>query len=86
MNEILPFVAGCLLGLFAFRLKSPTLQVLVTVTLGIALGVAVSAFNGELALSWGFVLVDIPLVVGPAFVTLVTLRRLLGRRKEEGLL
>jgi hypothetical protein len=86
MNEMLPFVAGCLLGLLAFRMKSPTRQVVVTVALGIVLGVAASALNGELALSGGFVLVDLPLVLGPAFVTLVTLRRLRGRRKEADLL
>lgn len=86
MNEILPFMAGCLLGLLALKTASTARQVLAILLLGIPLGAAASFINGELAVSWGFVLVDIPLVVGPAFVTLVTARRLRSRRDEAGLL
>lgn len=88
MNELLPFMAGCLVGLLALRTSSAVRQVLVILALGIPLGIAASAINGELAVSWGFVLVDTALVVGPAFVTLVTARRLRarGRRDETGLL
>jgi hypothetical protein len=88
MNELLPFMAGCLLGLLAQRTASTARQVLVILGLGLPLGIAASASNDELAVSWGFVLVDTALVVGPAFVTLVTTRRLRarGRRDEAGLL
>jgi hypothetical protein len=88
MNELLPFMAGCLLGLLAPRRASTARQVLFILALGIPLGVAASAINGELAVSWGFVLVDTALVVGPAFVSLVTARRLRarGQRDEAGLL
>lgn len=88
MNELLPFMSGCLLGLLAQRTASTARQVLAVLVLGVPLGIAASAINGELAVSWGFVLVDTALVVGPAFVTLVTARRLRarGRRDEAGLL
>lgn len=88
MNELLPFMLGCLLGLLAPRTASKARQVLFILALGIPLGFAVSAINGELAVSWLFVLADTALVVGPAFVSLVTVRRLRarGRRDEAGLL
>ncbi len=59
MTELVPIAAGVVLGLAAGSLQ-PAWRVRTIVALSIVLGVGASAVTGELTLSWGYVLVDIP--------------------------
>lgn len=58
MNEVLPVVAGAVVGAAASRLPSRRLALAVTLALSLVIGVGAAALAGELAVSWGFVLVD----------------------------
>lgn len=58
MNEMLPVVAGAVAGAAVSRLPSRRLALAVTLVLSLVIGVGAAALAGELAVSWGFVLVD----------------------------
>lgn len=75
MHEIFPVVAGVLVGVIAMRIASLQVRAIVIALLSVLFGVAASAVSGELALSWEFVLVDIPLVAISALATVFVLRR-----------
>mgnify|MGYP001332608796 FL=1 len=75
MHEIFPVVAGVLVGVIAMRIASLQVRTIVIALLSVPFGVAASAVSGELALSWEFVLVDIPLVAISALATVFVLRR-----------
>jgi hypothetical protein len=61
MNEIVPLCGGALLGLLVGSVR-PSWRPGIVVSLSVLLGVCASAVTGELSVSWGYVLVDIPLV------------------------
>jgi hypothetical protein len=75
MTELLPVGFGLLLGL-GVGLCWPTAGWLRTSILTVALGVAATVVTGEFRVSWGFVLVDIPLVAVAALTGLFATRRL----------
>ncbi|MDI3338940.1 MAG: hypothetical protein QJR03_00235 [Sphaerobacter sp.] len=71
MHEIFPVAAGVLVGLLAFRVASSRLRALLIAGLSVVFGVIATIISGEALISWAFVLIDIPLVLGSAIVTLV---------------
>lgn len=75
MNEIFPVVAGVLVGFIAMRVVSLRVRAAVIAVLSVLFGVAASAISGELALTWEFILVDIPLVAISALATVFVVRR-----------
>ena len=74
MQERVPLVSGFALGL-ALGMLRPALRAPVGVLLAVALGVCATVVTGEFALSWVFVLVDIPLVALAALCGLGVARR-----------
>ncbi len=81
MGEILPISAGILVGLICWRIASVRLRTAALVVLSVLFGALASLVNGELALSWGFLLIDIPLVFLVAVGTSVLVSRLLSARQ-----
>jgi hypothetical protein len=78
MTELLPIAAGALLGLVAGRLSPPP-RLRAILPLSILLGIAISAVTGELSISWGYVLVDVPGVALSAAVSLASSRSVPAR-------
>lgn len=83
MNEILPLALGGLLGLLASvrplrRLGRVTRGALLALV-GVPLGVLATVVTGEFRLTWGFVFVDIPLVLLAAVATRLLIARGLRR-------
>lgn len=62
MQEILPISAGVVVGLICWRIASLRLRTAALVILSVVFGFLASLLTGELALTWGFLLIDIPLV------------------------
>jgi hypothetical protein len=71
VNEVFPIMAGALVGVIAMQIMSVRLRMLAIAVLGVLFGVAASAISGELAIGWEFILVDIPLVIASAVVTVL---------------
>lgn len=74
MTELLPVGLGLLLGLSVGTVR-PSFGRAQCVALAIALGVLATIATGEAAISWSYVLVDIPLVGLAAFVGQLATRR-----------
>lgn len=74
MQEIFPIAAGVVAGLLALRVANARLRTLAFVVLSVLLGATATIISGEFAISWEFLLVDIPLVFlsGIAAVVLST--------------
>jgi hypothetical protein len=70
MHEVFPVTMGVLVGLLATRLAGWR-RVVAVVTLSVLVGVLASAVSGELAVSWGFILVDMGQVLMVALMTAV---------------
>jgi hypothetical protein len=68
MDELFPIVSGVVLGIVVAGVR-PSLRPWVGIALSIALGLAATALSGELAIGWGYLLVDIPLVAVSAGVS-----------------
>lgn len=81
MGEILPISAGILVGLICWRIASVRLRTAALVVLSVLFGALASLLNGELALSWGFLLIDIPLVFLVAVGTSLLVSRLVSARQ-----
>lgn len=81
MGEILPISAGILVGLICWRIASVRLRSAALVVLSVLFGALASLVNGELALSWGFLLIDIPLVFLVAVGTSLLVSRLVSARQ-----
>ncbi|MBO9307115.1 hypothetical protein [Thermomicrobium sp.] len=81
MGEILPISAGILVGLICWRIASVRLRTAALVVLSVLFGALASLVNGELALSWGFLLIDIPLVFLVAVGTSLLVSRLVSARQ-----
>ena len=74
MQELVPISCGFLLGALLGGLR-PALQLPLGVILAAALGVVATVVTGEAAISWMFVVIDIPIVMAAALIG-----RLVGRR------
>jgi hypothetical protein len=59
--ELFPIACGLLTGALVGRLR-PSLHLPFGAALAIVFGVAATVLTGEAKMSWGYVLVDIPLV------------------------
>lgn len=81
MGEILPISVGILVGLICWRIASVRLRTAALVVLSVLFGALASLVNGELALSWGFLLIDIPLVFLVAVGTSLLVSRLVSERQ-----
>ncbi len=73
MQELFPLACGLLLGA-ALGFVRPTIRLPVGVCLAIVLGVLATVLTGEFKTSWGYVLVDIPLVAVAAILGLFAAR------------
>jgi hypothetical protein len=82
MEELVPVISGILLGSFLGYLP-PGKRLRIGVTLSILLGVLATVASGEFRLSWGYLLIDIPLVAGVAAVSLSLVHRLLWARSRS---
>jgi hypothetical protein len=67
MQELFPLACGLLLGV-TLGLVRPTLRLPVGAALAIVLGTLATVITGEFKTSWGYLLVDIPLVAVAAFL------------------
>jgi hypothetical protein len=61
MNELFPVLSGVVIGI-ALGAIAPKLRIPVALTLALVLGFVATVISGEYSLSWGYLLVDIPLV------------------------
>lgn len=75
MNELFPILSGLVIG-GLLGLIRPTLRLSVGAVLAVAFGVLATFISGEFEISWGFLLIDIPLVAGSAIAGLTLMRRL----------
>jgi hypothetical protein len=75
VQELLPIGCGVALGALAGGL-SPAVRVPVTAVLAIGLGVFATSVTGEAAISWAFVLIDIPMVAVAASIGFLVVHRL----------
>jgi hypothetical protein len=85
VQELLPIGCGVLLGALARGIR-PSLRWPIGVVLTIGLGVMASVVSGEAAISWAFVLIDIPMVAVAASVGFLVAHRLdrATRKTPEG--
>jgi hypothetical protein len=74
MQELFPFGCGLLLGA-ALGYMRPGVRLPVGGLLAIVLGIAATVVTGEFKASWGYVLVDIPLVTCATFIGLLAARQ-----------
>ncbi|MCM8745547.1 hypothetical protein NET03_03280 [Thermomicrobium sp. CFH 73360] len=81
IGEILPITAGVVVGLICWRIASVRLRTAALVVLNVIFGTLASAINGELALTWAFLLIDIPLVFLVAVGTSILLTRFVKARQ-----
>ncbi len=83
MSELFPILSGLLVGALLGYFR-PRLRLLVGIPLAVVLGLLATMLSGEFEISWGFLLVDIPLVAISAAAGLVATRRIrIGRVGKE---
>jgi hypothetical protein len=82
MEEIVPLGFGFMLGTL-LGLLSPGLRLPVGSLLAVALGALATVVTGEAAISWAFVLIDIPIVAVSAVLGLVAGRRVSPLPRER---
>jgi len=70
MDEVFPILAGIAIGLVAERASSNILRAFLIGALGIAFGFGASWLAGELAVSWGYLLIDTAQVIGASVLTM----------------
>jgi hypothetical protein len=73
MNEVFPIVSGLVIGLLVGLLR-PSLRLGMAVLLSVFFGVVATVVSGEFRISWGYLLVDIPLVAGSAGLSFLLTR------------
>jgi hypothetical protein len=78
MQELVPLVSGFAVGLALGWLR-PDLRLPVGALLAVVLGTLATVVTGEFEVSWGFLLVDIPLVAAAAACGVLVARRAPGR-------
>ena len=76
MSELFPFAAGLVLGAVLGLLR-PAIRLPAGAACAVVLGVLATVVSGEFRTSWGYLLIDIPLVAGAAFLGLVLTSRVL---------
>lgn len=74
-NEFFPVLSGLAIGVI-LGLIAPRLRVWIGAVLAILFGVLATVLSGEAEISWGFLLIDIPLVAIAAIVGFMLMRRL----------
>jgi hypothetical protein len=74
MDELFPVVAGLAVGALLGLIR-PTLRFWVGAVLAVLFGVLATVVSGEFHISWGFLLIDIPLVAISASAGLALARR-----------
>jgi hypothetical protein len=74
VQELVPIAFGLILG-GALGFVRPSIRLVVGAASAVVLGVLASAVTGELERSWGFVLIDIPLVAVSAAAGMLAGRR-----------
>lgn len=73
MQELFPLVSGLLLGA-TLGFVRPAIRLPVGIGMAIVLGVLATVVTGEFKMSWGYLLVDIPLVAVAAILGLLAAR------------
>jgi hypothetical protein len=73
VEELFPVACGLALGGLLGLLRG-SLRLPVGAALAVALGVLATVVSGEFRLSWGYLLVDVPIVAVAAGVGLVAIR------------
>ena len=73
MHEVFPIASGVVIAVLTLRLVAPRWRPAVMAVLGLVFGFLASLISGELALSWGFVPIDVALVLLAAGATTVAL-------------
>jgi hypothetical protein len=68
MNELFPVVAGAAIGVALHRLAPSRWRVPLVVALSVVVGFIAAAISGELAISAGFILIDVGQVLVMAFL------------------
>jgi uncharacterized membrane protein AbrB (regulator of aidB expression) len=74
LQELVPLVSGFAVGL-ALGWLQPALRLPVGALLAVVLGTLATVVTGEFEVSWGFLLVDIPLVAAAATCGVLVARR-----------
>ncbi len=82
MEELVPIISGILLGSFLGYLR-PAKRLRIGAILAILMGILATVASGEFRLSWGYLLVDIPLVAGAAAVSLIVVHQLRWTRSRS---
>ena len=75
MQELIPIGFGLVLGAM-LGLVRPSIRLPVGAALCVVLGTLATVVTGEFELSWGYVFVDIPLVVLAALAALMSVKHL----------
>jgi hypothetical protein len=75
MDELFPIMSGLAVGALLGFVR-PTMRFRVGAVLAVVFGVLATVLSGEVHISWGFLLIDIPLVAVSAFAGLALARRL----------
>ena len=78
-NELLPVVSGILAGVVLGGVTARRRPV-VWLVLSVALGLLATVVSGELAASWAYLLIDIPLVGAVSAASFLAVRRFRRRR------
>jgi hypothetical protein len=79
MQEFFPIVSGLILGAAALQISSARLRLAVLLAMSVVLGMIATTVSGEHLISWAFILIDIPLVLGAAVVAMMAVTVLQGR-------
>jgi hypothetical protein len=75
MQELFPLACGLVLGV-TLGFVRPTLRLPIGAGLAIALGLLATVVTGEFKTSWGYLLIDIPLVGFAALLGFLSARQL----------
>jgi len=73
VHEWFPLMAGVAVALVVQQIAAPRLRIIALVVLSALFGATASFISGELAISWGFVVIDVALVFLASAVTRVLL-------------
>ena len=73
MQELIPIGCGLLLGA-ALGFVRPSIRLPVGAALALVLGLLATVISGEFKTSWGYLLVDVPLVALAAFLGFSSVR------------
>lgn len=84
MQETVPVLCGLALGA-GLGVLHPALRLPVGAVLSVLIGVLATVITGEFKITWGYVLVDIPLVACTAFLGLAATRQLRQIRQQNDL-